>query len=64
MLRFELCKIAIILKDGFAELGNALKMNRGIVITELDVSQNNMKDKGMKFLSDGIQCQQHLTKIK
>jgi hypothetical protein len=51
-------------EEGFVEIGNALKKNPWNVITELDVSHNPIKEKGLIGLSDGIYQMQHLYKVE
>lgn len=40
-----------------------MKKNHFNVLSELDFSFNNMKDKGMTALADGLQSLMHLTKL-
>lgn len=50
-------------EDGFAEFGAALSKNRSNIISELDLSNNSIKDKGMAGLAEGISHLRFLTKL-
>lgn len=50
-------------EDGFIEFGAALAKNSTNVISELNLSYNNIRDKGMIGLAEGIKTLRFLTKL-